>query len=115
MREIKFRAWHIESKKMIYQDPSTLGAFFDHEAYPESDFLYEQYIGLDDESGREIYEGDIIQLSCGCCVYEIFWQQEFLRYWLKDDGLSQIHGKHINVFEHQVAVIGNIHENPELI
>jgi len=118
MREIKFRVWN-NMTGCFYKTDRDRNSYWDLSmSFKGTSRIWgdvEQYTGLLDKSGVEIYEGDIIQLSCGCCVYEMVWQPEFARFWYKDDGLSQVHGKHINVFEHIQEVIGNIHENPELL
>lgn len=64
MREIKFRAWDKDKRKMVdweylvgYCDIDYL--FGNHEHVP--DFNVMQYTGLKDKNGKEIYEGDILR------------------------------------------------------
>ena len=67
MREIKFRVWNKVLKKF---DPAGLpimhnsekGIFGIDNSYVEH-FVVQQYTGLTDQNGQEIYEGDIIQWS----------------------------------------------------
>ncbi|KKN07449.1 hypothetical protein LCGC14_1066750 [marine sediment metagenome] len=71
MREIKFRAWDKVDKIMYYdiQDGITFDDgsryTFDQFLNPTSDdyhkWIIEQFIGIKDKGGREIYEGDLLQ------------------------------------------------------
>jgi uncharacterized phage protein (TIGR01671 family) len=70
MREIKFRAWAINSKKIVDLkkitplacDPGLLkygdGLFIPF----REDIILMQYTGLKDKNGIEIYEGDIVEV-----------------------------------------------------
>lgn len=121
-REIKFRAWDIDSSEMLYTDKDNnrqdfffsftegvLDLFMSVEDdYPEnrkSEIM--QFSGLKDHKGVEIYEGDIIsgytnphEVIFADCAY-------YLRYKNSSIRLSRTCGA--------LEVIGNIYENPELL
>jgi len=101
MREIKFRAWDIDGKRMVYGEDA-LNAIPLAEVNPEITIM--QYTGLKDSNGKEIYEGDIVRdfvsRNHNSAPYEIKWD--------------------INCFNVQrmswlSEVIGNQFENPELL
>ena len=66
MRQIKFRAWWIDDDEV---KPSKMHEW--NEINPQSmmwlnrksEFTYMQFTGLLDKNGKEIYEGDILQLE----------------------------------------------------
>ena len=88
-----------------------------------SDFVIEQCTGLSDVNGRLVYEGDIIESidkDGEPARHVIEWNNDFVRFealllpkheW-KEDGWI-ISTELLKFFRKRV--IGNIHENPELL
>jgi hypothetical protein len=70
----------------------------------------DQFTGLQDKNGKEIYEGDIVNLG-GEINFEVIWEtSEFTLENYK-------RGRRIigNILVSRGEVIGNIYENPELL
>ncbi len=117
MREIKFRAWHKDGKKMSepwdlfegFDGECMYSAYYDGEqvlSYP-SEVELMQYTGLKDKNGKEIYEGDIVsnELNKGK-FWKIEWNNGGFDFFC--DGRNSTDPK---IWE----TIGNIYENKDLI
>jgi len=82
-------------------------------SYKGSDIIAEQSTGLPDRNGKEIYEGDIVQ--GGDDIMLVVWSPRYASFGLKKEGWAFLHYFQEAVTPEQCTVIGNIHENPELL
>ena len=128
MRELKYRVWSERQKTYNYRHPyNTLGNFYINQkgaifsdygntVTPElsrNKLIIEQHTEIKDQNDKEIYEGDIVSEHSGDLkgVVKQASDGQWVIYWDNiPDGRSVL-------FEHSnfCEVIGNIHENPELL
>ena len=137
----RFRVWDKKNKRMLYKIENAYdgGGVEDEKGnevvdcsadcfsyflpYYEEDeneeFVVEQCTGLKDKNGRLIYENDVVNITVDAvtiplkymdCLFKVIWADigfcfEMLN---ENDGLG-----FCECFEYEV--IGNIHENPELL
>ena len=123
MRELKFRAWikgyncyadvlGFEQGKLFVQFQS--GERAQHRLYvPIEDSVLEQYTSLKDRNGKEIYEGDIVNIQ-GIKYYVDF---EYGGFWFNNDNLKWKANRPFTHFQeiNGTEVVGNVHENADLM
>jgi len=119
MREIKFRVWDKLEKKYSRGPYWTINVngYLDYgNAHWKDEAALEQYTGLKDRNGKEIYEGDIV-LSMKRKFKMVYNFQSFKLKCLKTGELFLVHHNGINEKMEckDLELIGNIHENKELL
>lgn len=124
MREIKFRAWDTDNQRFIWtgfenflsethedrpqdtrQGRMILNAVFSGMG---SRCIFQQYVGLKDNNGKEIYEGDIVESPFTGDPVSVVWSETFAQFTFGGAEFN-VEAKPSNI-----EVIGNIYENPEL-
>jgi uncharacterized phage protein (TIGR01671 family) len=131
MREIKFRAWDKEYKKMMEWGKQLKGLSQNgiktvmsynsedgwSDCYNLKDIELMQYTGLKDKNGKEIYEGDIVKYFDNkehIVVVENIKELGTGMY-LKRVGSGYYTLNPSVIRDYEVEVIGNIYENKELL
>ena len=131
-REIKYRAWLKEEKKMVIVETidfseksiqyleknEIIDAYLLRTTFLE-DIELMQYTGIKDKNGKEIYEGDILKYKF---PYDRRLKHVSLVKFIETEasfGLKDIYGNEIPLYRitanNYFEVIGNIYENPELL
>ncbi len=124
---IKFRAWDDLLNKMlvVYRisfdgpvDGVQVHCYLDDRgaegsteyAYDGDGLILEQFTGLKDANGKEIYEGDIVEVTSQ------YWGMLGNRYEVKfKQGAFYVKYGLLSKISPSISVIGNVHENPELL
>ena len=134
-REIKFRGKRLGNGQWVYGDLLHIvgGCVIYHGSQTESELIEDrpnlavelymdevspvdpdtvgQFTGLLDANGKEIYEGDILRISISKNgIAEVRWYAEWAMFVEQMKNSSQWYN-----LEGRKEVIGNIHDNPELL
>lgn len=97
MYDFMMMCFNVNLKNVLYRNNLT-------------DFDVDMYTGLKDANGKEIYEGDIVKYHNFDDKY-----QYLPIIWLDQDCLVSAGGYRIDIVARRCEVIGNVHENPELV
>ena len=131
MREIKFRVWD-KNDKRIFIDPQMIDFYnkrigymqYQTEYMPDTSYSFPvgfeefeyselmEFTGLCDKNGEDIYEGDIVKFLNG--IFEVIWCNEKASFMLKNKEYKEF----LNFIcenNNGMEIVGNIYENSELL
>lgn len=141
MRQLKFRIWDKISKIYINNiiiDPRTILIYdktkyldlisecdkidkmIKRAGYDEDQFIIQQYTGLKDKGGQEIYEGDILEISD---EDKPKYFSPYCHVWYSDSACYVVSFNHMHsetscdlyMVHWTYKIVGNIFENADLI
>jgi len=112
MRELKFRVWDNRQTKFEYFSLSNItipDRLLSQHSYP-----VQQYTGLKDKNGVDIYEGDIVkatsdQYTNKNFIGKVIFDEGYFSTWVNKNYIRGIWGYN------DIEVIGNIFENKDLL
>lgn len=126
----RFRIWDTEKKELIYDAenaydymrPCSGGKIIEADCFGDvlanKRYIVEQCTGLKDKKGRLIYEGDIVKRIAkydeeeSFVLLQVVWNNKNGRYITTDKKYDTFT---FSMFYYSYEVVGNIHENPELL
>lgn len=128
MREIEFRAWSVQEGRYYYGVERAYDYIVEclktGDCIPATTFgeiaedngkywVTEQFTGLKDKDGKKIFEGDILEMT------NVGWKYTLVKFYL---GIFAFYTEEtsflypmVRCYWEEGRVIGNIHENPELL
>lgn len=120
MRERKYRFWDSFNEVFTYSENHSLSKFFElYEATKEGENnpILEDCTGLKDKTRKEIYEGDIIEADINMMDRSRGKQNRVVSF---INGCFELGTTKLSIvtdppFHFQPEIIGNIHQNKDLI
>ena len=126
-RKIKFRAWDKLNKSFTYSDTGhqehyilTLDGRFQNlqNGSGGDEYVVQQYTGLKDKNGKDIYEGDMLNFSINNTVelgdadimdyknQDVHYSEEYASFMFGEDGFTPLD----RIIMTSIEVVGNIFE-----
>ena len=128
MREIKFRGKRLDNGELVYGyligNDVIVGVIVEwDDEYFCTEFWLKvdpetvgQYTGLLDRNGKEIYEGDILRWGKDFHIFVVEWIASETRFGVRNTLLTYCDPDKDSFSNTGICeIIGNIHQNPELI
>ena len=141
---LKFRVWDKLAERMIYPHNDNQqhfiidlnGCFHNlQNGSGGDDYVIQQFTGLTDKNGKEVYEGDIVKIKRWYLrpfinnkqeidyqhiegeteVGQVMWGWNSQKYLVSYEHIRYDDSEDFDKSSHSVEVIGNILENPELL
>ncbi len=124
MRKIKFRLWSEADKKYFTNISLQLATelwivIHDEDGFPKAaitdyddEYVLEQYTGLKDENGVEIYEGDILFDDFNNEIGYVGWNEDDLRYEIcfYDSEYGDVYELLDKNYANGLKIVGNLHD-----
>ena len=112
---LRFRVWDKRLNRYLGKDdPTPMLMSNGNLAYLDDEgmkfYKVEQCTGLNDKNGKRIYEGDLIKIDDDVAV--IKWSDYYARFMLES---SEDNFDFETTYAEECKVIGNIHENADLL
>jgi uncharacterized phage protein (TIGR01671 family) len=129
MRKLKFRVWHQGNKVWLPEqenggcpilsvglDGTLRSQYYAEHLTFEEGFIIQQFTGLQDSDGKDLYEGDIVQGfkdSKENFISQVVWHEEDAAFGIQSivGGGAFLNKQYLNHFE----IIGNIFQNADLL
>ena len=113
-RVIKFRVWDSVMKRYLESDEAQIyiKPYSDLSKHFLQPKILEQFTGFTDCEGKEIYEGDIVQLKGS--DYEVYFQKDCGQWLAQDcDGKDNYNTLQLICYLNKCEIVGNIRDKEE--